>query len=162
MTRRWGPTWHFPFTWVPHSKHGDQMSTLCQTFFYQYLLDIISLWNAFLRLSVLRMYSRMFKDPKRIAHIVFIRSYHFWSEVVHYSDVIMSTMASQITGVSILCSAVCSGSAERKHQSSVSLAFVRWIHQWPPRGFPSQRASNVEKGSIMSCSWMTVLRYRRS
>ena len=46
----------------------------------------------------------------------------------HYSDVIMGAMASQIIGVSIICSAVCS---ERKHQSSASLAFVRGIHRSP-------------------------------
>ena len=44
----------------------------------------------------------------------------------HFSDVIMSPMASQITGVSIIYSTV-----QRKHQSSASLAFVRGIHQWP-------------------------------
>ena len=32
----------------------------------------------------------------------------------HYRDVIMSTMASQITGVSIVCSAVCSGTDKKK------------------------------------------------
>ena len=43
----------------------------------------------------------------------------------------MSTMASQVTGVRIVCPAVCSGIDQRKHQSSTSLAFVRGIHQWP-------------------------------
>ena len=47
----------------------------------------------------------------------------------HYSDVIMTAMASQITGVSIVYSTVCSGADEIKHQSSASLAFVRGIHQ---------------------------------
>ena len=36
-------------------------------------------------------------------------------------------MASQITGVSIVCSPVCSGANQRKHQSSASLTFVRGI-----------------------------------
>ena len=44
--------------------------------------------------------------------------------VYHYSDVIMSAMASQITGVSVVCSTVFSGVDQRKHQSSASLAFV--------------------------------------
>ena len=48
---------------------------------------------------------------------------------MHYSDIIMSMMASQITGVSIVCSTVGSGTDQRKHQSSVSLAFVRGIHR---------------------------------
>ena len=43
------------------------------------------------------------------------------------SDDIVSAMAIQITGVSMVCSAVCSGADQRKHQSSASLAFVRWI-----------------------------------
>ena len=42
----------------------------------------------------------------------------------------MSAMASQITGASIVSSTVCSGAYQRKHQGSVSLAFVRGIHQW--------------------------------
>ena len=52
-------------------------------------------------------------------------------QIHHYSDVIMSAMASQTTGVSIVCSAVCSGTDQRNHQRSVALAFVRGIHRWP-------------------------------
>ena len=48
----------------------------------------------------------------------------------HYGDVIISTMASQITSLSIVCSSVCSDADQRKHQSSASLAFVREIHRW--------------------------------
>ena len=47
------------------------------------------------------------------------------------SDVIMSAMASQITGVSIVCFTVCSCEDQRKHQSSVSMAVVRGIHRGP-------------------------------
>ena len=53
------------------------------------------------------------------------------SYTVNYGDVIMSAMASQITGVSMICSTVCSGADQRKHQSSAPLAFVRGIHRWP-------------------------------
>ena len=62
-------------------------------------------------------------------------SYHWlfmiknWSP--HYSDIIISYMASQITGVSIVYSTICSAADQRKHQSSASLAFVRGIHRWP-------------------------------
>ena len=41
----------------------------------------------------------------------------------HYNDVIMSTMASQITGIWIVYSTACSGADRRKHQNSPSLAF---------------------------------------
>ena len=43
---------------------------------------------------------------------------------------IMNANASQITGVSIVYSNVCSGADQRKHQSSTSLAFVVGIHRW--------------------------------
>ena len=52
------------------------------------------------------------------------------STIYHHSDVIMSAMASQITGVSIVRSVVGSGADQRKHQSSASLAFVRGIPRW--------------------------------
>ena len=41
------------------------------------------------------------------------------------------TMASQITGVFMICSTVGSDTDQRKHQSSASLAFVWGIHRWP-------------------------------
>ena len=63
-------------------------------------------------------------------HCQSIRS-EFYSICGHYSDIIMSVMASQITSVSIVCSTVCSGVDQIKHQSSALLAFVRGIHQWP-------------------------------
>ena len=50
-----------------------------------------------------------------------------WS--IYYSDVIMSAMASQLTSVSTVCSFVCSGANQRKHQSPALLAFVRGIHR---------------------------------
>ena len=51
--------------------------------------------------------------------------------IIHYKDVIMSAMASQITSLTNVCFTVYSGADQRKHQSSPSLAFVRGIHQWP-------------------------------
>ena len=43
----------------------------------------------------------------------------------------MGTIASQITSLVIVYWIVYLGAAQRKHQSSVSLAFVRGIHRWP-------------------------------
>ena len=71
----------------------------------------------------------------------------------HYSDVIMSAMPSQISGVLIVYLTVCSGADQRKHQSSESLVCVReftgdrWIprsHRWIPR----TKASDAEHVSI--------------
>ena len=49
----------------------------------------------------------------------------------HYTDVITGTIASQITSLTIVYSIVHSGTDQRKHQSSASLAFVLGIHRWP-------------------------------
>ena len=53
----------------------------------------------------------------------------------HYNDVIMGAITSQITSLTIVYSIVYSDADQRKHQSSASLAFVRWIHRdrWIPR-----------------------------
>ena len=51
--------------------------------------------------------------------------------LIHYNDVIMSTMAYQMTGVSSVYSTLYTGANHRKQQSSASLAFVRGIHRWP-------------------------------
>ena len=54
-----------------------------------------------------------------------------YNTVNHYGDVIMSMTASQITSLAIVYSTVYSGADQRKHQTSLSLAFVRAIHWWP-------------------------------
>ena len=51
--------------------------------------------------------------------------------LLHYNDVIMKAMASQITSLTIVYSNVYSGADQRKHQSSASLAFVWGIHPGP-------------------------------
>ena len=43
----------------------------------------------------------------------------------------MSAMASQITSTTMVYATVYSGADQRKHQSPVSLAFVRGIHRGP-------------------------------
>ena len=51
----------------------------------------------------------------------------FW----HYNDAIMSSLASEVTSLTIVYSTVYSGADQRKHRSSTSLAFVRGIHRGP-------------------------------
>ena len=48
----------------------------------------------------------------------------------------MGAMASQATSLTIVYLTVYSGTEQRKHQSSASLAFVRGIHRWPPHKGP--------------------------
>ena len=61
---------------------------------------------------------------------------------IHYSDVIMGTMVSQIASLTIAYSTVYSDADPRKNQSSASLVFVREIHRWPlnsPHKWPVTR-----------------------
>ena len=60
--------------------------------------------------------------------------------MLHYNDVIMSEMASQITSPTIAYLIVYSGADQIKHQSSMLLAFMRVIHRWP--------ANSHHKGSV--------------
>ena len=79
----------------------------------------------------------------------------------HYNDVIMSAMGSQITDVSIVCSTVGTGPGQRKHQSSVSRAFVRGIHRWPvnsPHKRPVTRKLFPFDDVIMCCLFWTPVR----
>ena len=55
----------------------------------------------------------------------------------------MTTMASQITSLTLVYLTVYSGADQRKHQSSESPAFVRGIHR-----IPAQMACNAENVSI--------------
>ena len=75
-----------------------------------------------------------------------------WGQT-HYGDVVMGTVASQITSLTIVYSTVYSGADQRKHQSSASLAFVRGIHRGPvnfPHKWPVTRKMFPFDDIIMS------------
>ena len=77
--------------------------------------------------------------------------FQYWAlSVKHNRDIIMDTMASQITSLMIVYSTVYSGTDQWKHKSSKLLAFVRGIHQCRNGEFPAQRTNNAENVSI---SW---------
>ena len=69
-------------------------------------------------------------------------------------------MTSQITGISIAYSNVCSGADQGKHQSSASMALYGEFTG--DREFPAQRVSNVENVSILwrhhdiVCNWTEI------
>ena len=51
--------------------------------------------------------------------------------IIHYNDAIISASAWQVTCLPVVCSTICSGVDQSKHESSASLDFVRRIHGWP-------------------------------
>ena len=52
-----------------------------------------------------------------------------WTQIRHYFDVVMGTIASLITRLTSVYSTIHSGADERIYQSSASLAFVRGFHR---------------------------------
>ena len=84
-------------------------------------------------------------------------------EFSHHSDIIMSTMASQITSLIIVYWAVYSSADQRKHRGSVSLAFVRGIHRWPvnsPHKVPVTRKM-FSFDDVSMCYWLVVIQSHR-
>ena len=85
-------------------------------------------WSSILRSVLLRSLSPSVRRRGNAVHPV-LHVTHI--SLIHYNDVTMSAMASQIASLRIVYSTVYSGTDWRKHQSSASLAFVTGIHRWP-------------------------------
>ena len=83
----------------------------------------------------------------------------------HYNDVIMGTMASQITSLTIVFATVYSDADQRKHQSFASLAFVRGIHRGPvnsPHKWPVTRKMFPFDDVIMNHTYISVIKQFRN
>ena len=126
--------------------------------------------NTWCRRMSSAMSENVFSDPLSILEILIAKrnanKIRYMSLIlIHYNDVLMRAVASQITGLSIVYSTAGSGTDERKHQSSASLAFVRGIHRWPvnsPHKRPVTRKMFPFDDVIMwwkrvyslGCNWM--------
>ena len=84
---------------------------------YHHNITLLSHWN--------------WGSNTRYLSSILLWQWEHWLQKMHYSDAILSAMASQITGVSMVSSTVFPGAYQRKHQCSASLALVREIHRWP-------------------------------
>ena len=84
--------------------------------------------------------------------VIEIHTFPFKKIHLHYIDIIMTTMASQITSLTVVYSTVYSDADQRKHQSSTSLAFVWGIHRdrWIPRTKGQLRGKCFH---LMTSSW---------
>ena len=81
--------------------------------------------------------------------------------ILHYTDIIMGTIASQITSLTIVYSTIYSDADQRKYQNSASPAFVRGIHRRPvnsPHKWPVTRKMFPFDDLIMFTS-ITVVMY---
>ena len=84
---------------------------------------------------------------------------NYSSTPIHYDDVIMTTIASQITSLMVVYSTVYSDADQSKHQSSASLVFVWGIHRdrWIPRTKGQLRGKCIHlmtSSCSMALKWM--------
>ena len=140
--------WKQPLLWILHTSC---LVKTTKSFFASVYVMLIKWANLpkYHDCEILQIYADAnhcgpHNSDKRIIHSAWI--YHrenqtyisiqmlFSMVLNHYGDVIMGTIASQITSLTIVYSTVYSGADQRKHQSSASLAFVRGIHRdrWIP------------------------------
>ena len=79
--------------------------------------------------------------------------------ILHYSDAIMSAIASQITSLAIVYSTVYSGPDQIKYQTSASLAFVSRIYRWPVnsphKGLVTRKMFPFD--DVVMCSFCVVM-----
>ena len=139
---------HTSITYSPRVMHTDRVLffvVFSINHFNNYLLRLLHTWllhmhKIFVERKLL-CNQRIFPGPMKEVLTDENLRHQFpliWTD--HYSDVIMSTMASRITSLTIVYSTVYSGADQWKHQSPASLAFVRGIHhKW---------VSNAESVSI--------------
>ena len=83
----------------------------------------------------------------------------------HYSDVILTTMASQITTSRLFTESSVQAQIKKKHQSSAPLAFLRGIHPWPvnsPHKGPVTRKMFAFDDVIMEGKECRVLKWKYS
>ena len=110
-----------------HMKHSFYNTIECGSVVMLFL-QIVHKTNLIARTEILIRYAHSFLVGSK------------WMN--RYGDVIMGTIASQITSLTIVYATVYSDADQRKHQSSASLAFVWGIHRGPmnsPHKWPVTR-----------------------
>ena len=110
---------------IQHYNHVSQ-STILQKIFSIFILDMS------LKIGNLRLQPNL--SGTNELSFDFVSSCQPLARLIphlHYGDVIMGAIASQITSITIVYSTFYSDADQRKHQSSTSLAFVRGIHRGP-------------------------------
>ena len=82
--------------------------------------------------------------------------FHLCNCRAHYDDVTITTIASQITNLTVVYSILYSDADQRKHQSSASLAFVWGFtgDRWIPRTNGQLRGKSFH---LMTSSWACII-----
>ena len=123
----------YPTTVLLQYGHEYWWLSIIPVLCYDYSNPLGRLWyqraGIFLR-HLIRLQCDQIRSGRLIGISIRMHSdWETWKVKYHYTDVIMGTIACQITSLTIVYSTVYSGADQRKHQSSASLAFVWGIHR---------------------------------
>ena len=135
--------WFCNYGYLKYESKTCDVRCMCIT--YMHLPNSTFLWNCHFNrelCSINYLYINLYIYMYIIFNDVKVYTVEPPQITAHYTDVIMTEWASQITSLTIVYSAVYSGGDQRKHQNSASLAFVRGIHRRPgnsPRKGPVTR-----------------------
>ena len=131
--------WFFSLVFSCQYEHSTMLSFVFCTFSCQNKQCWVFIESNALTLDVDLFRTKLHytaKRPRHFIHTSGVEKDALWGPpgASHYDDVIMTTIASQITSLTVVYSIVYSDADERKHQSSASLAFVWGIHRdrWIP------------------------------
>ena len=151
--RRWSPKWREYIVYVALNNIDTGLcmfwkgpGSICHNLTNIYILlnhkaitsfnqNVACHWHPPIDREPIEFYNHIQKDRSTMSDHI-----HF-SSVLHYNDVTIGLIASHITSLTIVYSAVYSDADQRKHLSPASLAFVRGFHRGPV-------ASNAEYVSI--------------
>ena len=174
----WTPCWTFLIKIYLHFTQNVQAveNKNPPNCFLSWLFDIIAAgaltkqWNCTSTVYLLTKLSRNISSFSTRRATQYSEYYDFstkevQSNTTHYDDVIMGAIASQITSLTVVYSAVYSGADQSKHQSSASLAFVWGIHRGPvnsPHKWPVTRKTFPFDDVIMHVLILYIERSRCS
>ena len=123
---------------------------------------VMCLWSFHKLFPISWIKTPLWKERLKKTYLSYINSCP--RRAIHYNDVIMGSVASQITSLTIVYSAVYSGAYQRKLQSSASLVFVRVIYREPfggtrpmsSIGWCCTSASRFLSLSLFGFSWIWI------
>ena len=128
---------------IPSRYNNEQTTKQTKAINNSYIYIYISHVNVTQTVPDISPLMPMHQDPLLVHPLSTLQPLLPYVPYIHYNDVIMGAIASQITSLTNgYYSTVYSGADQRKHQSPASLAFVRGIHRWPvnsPHKWPVTR-----------------------
>ena len=146
----WSLSWRWPLPLAPTSgisfyqSHANDLSVLVHTTFIYIHELCLGQYHACNCITASDSGGHLMTDTSVHYNLHPVIYGHLPNVVwfTHYGDIIMGAIASQITSLTIVYSAVYWDTDQRKHKSSASLAFVWGIHRGPvnsPHKWPVTR-----------------------